>query len=55
MVLRHQVCGRVRLTKNDRLLLVQIYRWFPSILKVFTVVRPETLIGWHRVWRRRRA
>jgi transposase InsO family protein len=27
---------------------VQIYRWFPSILKVFTIIRPETLVRWHR-------
>jgi transposase InsO family protein len=27
---------------------IQLYRWFPSILKVITVVRPETLVRWHR-------
>jgi hypothetical protein len=48
VVLRRQMRGRVRLTRNDRLLFVQVYRWFPSILNVFTVVRPETLIGWDR-------
>jgi len=25
-----------------------ISRWFPSILKVLTVIRPETLVRWHR-------
>jgi transposase InsO family protein len=53
IVLRRQVRGRVRLTNNDRLLFVQLYRWFPSILKVFTIIRPETLIGWHRAGFRR--
>jgi hypothetical protein len=48
VVLRRQVCGRVRLTNFDRLFLVQLYRWFPSILQVLAIVRPETLIRWHR-------
>jgi hypothetical protein len=25
-----------------------VYRWFPSILQVLTIIRPETLIRWHR-------
>jgi hypothetical protein len=29
IVLRRKVNGRVRLTNNDRLFLVQLYRWFP--------------------------
>jgi len=48
IVLRRQVRGRVRFRKTDRLLFIQLYRWFPSMLKVFTIVRPETLIRWHR-------
>jgi hypothetical protein len=47
-VLRRQVRGRVRLTNNDRLFFVQLYRWFPSTLKSITIVRPETLVRWHR-------
>jgi|SRR4030081_967912 hypothetical protein len=23
-------------------------RWFPAILKVLTIIRPETLVRWHR-------
>ena len=42
-VLRRQLHGRVRLTNHDRWFFVQLYRWFPSILKVLTIVRPETL------------
>ena len=47
-MLRRQVRGRVRLTNVDRLILVQLYRWFPSILKVLAIVQPETVIRWHR-------
>ncbi len=48
IILRRKVRGRVRLTNGDRLFLVQLYRWFPSVLKAITVVRPETLVRWHR-------
>ena len=48
IVLRRKVQGRVRLTNNDRWFLIQLYRWFPSILKVLTIIRPETLVRWHR-------
>jgi hypothetical protein len=27
---------------------IQLYRWFPSILQVLTITRPETLVRWHR-------
>jgi hypothetical protein len=54
-VLRHQLIvvrrrppGRVRLTNHDRWFFIQLYRWFPSILQVLTIVRPETLVRWHR-------
>src|SRR4051812_30504817 len=40
--------GRVRLTNADGLVFVQLYRWFPSILKVLQIIRPETLLRWHR-------
>jgi len=33
---------------NDRWFFIQLYRWFPSILQVVTIVRPETLMRWHR-------
>jgi hypothetical protein len=48
IVLRRGLRGRVRLTSNDRWFFIQLYRWFPSILQVLTVVRPETLVRWHR-------
>src|SRR6267154_5578115 len=48
VVLRRKVKGRAHLTNNDRRFLVQMYRWFPLILEVITIVRPETLVRWHR-------
>src|SRR5450830_927874 len=53
IVLRRKVQGRVRLTNNDRWFLIQMYRWFPSILKVVTIIEPETLVRWHRAGFRR--
>jgi hypothetical protein len=59
-VLRHQLNvfrrglhGRVWLTNNERWFIVQMYRWFPSFLKVVTIVQPETLVRWHRAGFRR--
>ena len=48
IVLRRKLKGRARLTNTDRWFFVQMYRWFPSILKVVTIVQPETLVSWHR-------
>src|ERR1700726_4201274 len=48
IVLRRRLHGRVRLTNHDRWFLVQMYRWFPSILQVLKIIRPETLVRWHR-------
>jgi len=48
MVLRRQVGGRVHLTNLDRLFLVQLYHWFPSIRRVLAIIRPETVVRWHR-------
>ena len=49
IVLRRKLHGRVRLTNHVRLFFIEVYRWFPSILKVLTITRPETLVRWH--WR----
>ena len=55
IVLRRQVIvlsrksrSRVWLRDIDRLILVWMYRLFPSILNAITVVKPETVIRWHR-------
>src|ERR1700738_4449628 len=53
IVLRRKLKGRARLTNNDRWFFVQLYRWFPSILPVLLIIRPETLVGWHRTGFRR--
>src|SRR6266705_4745610 len=53
IVLQRKTRGRVHLTNGDRLFLVHLYRWFPSVLKVITIIRPETLVRWHRAGFRR--
>jgi transposase InsO family protein len=53
VILQRKVRGRAYLTNNDRWFLVQMYRWFPSIMKVVTIVEPETLVRWHRAGFRR--
>jgi hypothetical protein len=53
IILRRKVRGRVRLTNSDRLFFIQLYRWFPSVLRAITIVRPETLVRWHRAGFRR--
>ena len=50
-VLQRKVRGRARLTNSDRLFFVLLYRWFPSILKTMTVIKPE--MRWHRAGFRR--
>src|ERR1700688_4572690 len=49
IVLRRKVRGRAQLTNGDRWFFIQLYRWFPSILEALTIIRPETLVRWHRV------
>jgi hypothetical protein len=41
IVLRRRLHGRVRFTNHDRWFLIQLYRWFPSILQVLTVTLPR--------------
>src|SRR5262245_66590628 len=42
-VLRRKVRGRIELANGDRLFLIQLYRWFPSVLHAITIIQPETL------------
>jgi hypothetical protein len=51
IVLRRKVRGRAH--EYRPLVLLLLYRWFPSILKVVTIVQPETLVHWHRAGFRR--
>jgi putative transposase len=54
LVLRRQVLilsrksSRARLRNLDRLILVWLYRIFPTLLSAIAVVKPETVIRWHR-------
>jgi transposase InsO family protein len=55
VVLRHQVnilrrraAGRLRLSNVDRLVFVWLYRLCPAVVDTVAIVRPETLIRWHR-------
>ena len=50
IVLQRKVPGRVPFTNSDRLFFVQLYRWFPSVLKAVTIIRPETLVRRHRAF-----
>ena len=55
LVLRQQVIvlsrkspSRVWLRNTDRLIFVWLYPLFPWILNAISVVKPETVIRWHR-------
>jgi len=41
---------RVRLRNIDRLILVWLCRLFPSVSDAVIIVKPETLLRWHRRW-----
>ena len=47
-MLRRQVSKRPQLSNSDRFLFVWLYRWFPSVLGAIAILRPETIIRWHR-------
>jgi putative transposase len=47
-VLRRQRPGRLRLFAIDRLLWVWLYRLWPRCLEVMVLVKPATVIPWHR-------
>src|SRR6195256_898301 len=53
IVLKRRGRGRVQLTSGDSPFFVQLYRWVPSVLKAITIIRPETLVRWHRAGFRR--
>src|SRR5215475_7969029 len=57
-VLRRQRPGRPRLFSTDRLLWTWLYRIWPQVLDTMVLVKPATVIQWHRkgfrlFWRRR--
>lgn len=48
MALRRGLRGRVSLFNGDRLFFVWLYRLVPSVLSSIVLIRPETIIRWHR-------
>ena len=57
-VLRRQRPGRPRLFSTDRLLWTWLYRIRPQVLNTMVLVKPATIVQWHRkgvrlYWRRR--
>ena len=60
-VLRRQRPGQLRLFSADRLLWVWLYRIWPQVLNAMVLVKPATVVQWHRKgfqlywrWRSRR-
>ena len=53
VVLQRKVRGRIGFTNRDRLFFILLYRWCPSVLKAMMIVRPETVVRWHRAGFRR--
>ena len=47
-VLRRQSPGQPRLFATDRLLWVWLYRIWPQVLDAMVLVKPATVLGWHR-------
>src|SRR5258708_10471949 len=47
-VLRRKRPGRLRLFTFDRLLWVLLYRLWPRCLDVMVLVKPTTVVQWHR-------
>src|SRR5665213_2692446 len=47
-VLRRRAPKRPHLNNTDRFLFVWLYHWFPSVLRAIAIVRPATIIRWHR-------
>jgi len=61
IVLRRQRHGQLRLFATDRLLWVWLYRVWPQVLNATVLVKPATVVQWHRKgfrlywrWRSRR-
>jgi putative transposase len=48
LILGRQSPSRERLRNLDRVILVWLYRVFPTLLSAITVVKPETVVRWHR-------
>jgi hypothetical protein len=49
MVLRRQLGQRPKLTRWDRVLFAALYHVQPEVLRSISIVRPETVVRWHRL------
>lgn len=47
-VLRRKAPRRIYLTNIDRLILVSLYWLAPTVLDAVAIIKPETIVGWHR-------
>jgi len=47
-ILRRKTPRRVFLTNVDRLIFVSFYRYVPTTLDALAIIKPETIIRWHR-------
>src|SRR5438067_12113401 len=47
-VLRRQRPGRPQLSSLDRILWVWLYRIWPQIIDAMVLVKPTTVVEWHR-------
>jgi hypothetical protein len=58
MILRRRAPPRPRIRVVDRLIFLWLYRLQPSVVDAVCIVRPETVVRWHRLgfrtyWRRK--
>src|SRR5258705_5601189 len=47
-VLRRQRPGRLQISSLDRLLWVGLYRIWPQVIDAMVLVKPATVVQWHR-------
>jgi len=57
-VVRRQAPQRLPLRNSDRFLFVWLYRFWPGVLASMVIIKPETVVRWHRrgvkaFWRRK--
>src|SRR3989440_11711998 len=48
-ILRQRAPNRLHVRWTDRALFIWLYRRCPRILDAITIVRPETVVRWHRI------
>jgi transposase InsO family protein len=53
IVLQRKIRGRARFTNGDWLFFISLYCWFPPMSDALRIIRPETLVRWHRASFRR--